>query len=169
MNIEQLFLLGMKRSLHTVHEHVGSDCVALNLGAGKTNIDGAINLDFPEWDATYMPLPFEDESVHTIHAYHFLEHLHGERVIQMLREFQRVLVNGGVANIVVPHRLGQMAIEDLDHKTQFCEETWRNLFRNKYYDKHRELPWQLDVGLNVIMGLNERNLALVTQLVRKWR
>lgn len=159
-----LFALGMKRPIVPL---IPMGDVVLNLGAGRQEIFGAATLDYPEWDASYMPIPWVDDSVDTILAFHFLEHLRGARVIEMLREIERVLRPGGTAMIVVPHRLSQMAYHDLDHQSFFCEETWRILFTTTYYAKNREVPWRLHVGTNVIMGLVERNLALLTQLEKR--
>lgn len=161
--IIDMFRLGMKRDIAPL---LASGDTAINLGAGKQHIAGAINLDLPEWNAEVQTIPCGDASVDTIYAFHFLEHLPASRVIFMLREFERVLKVDGTANIVVPHRLSQMAWHDLDHKTVFCEETWRTLFSTPYYDKNREVPWKLRIGTNIIIGVVERNLALLTQLVR---
>jgi len=163
-DINEFFKLGMKRDIPILNPWQGQ--TSLNLGAGNQHIEGTIALDYPRWNAETEDIPWPCNSVDSIYAFHFLEHLPGKRVIHMLREFQRVLVVGGSANIVVPHRLSQMAYHDLDHKTFFCEETWRTLFSTPYYDKNREEPWKLEVGLNIIIGLNERNLALMTQLTK---
>lgn len=163
MNIIELFKLGMKRDIAPL---TPAGKVAINLGAGKQLIPGAISFDYPEWNAETDGIRMDDGSTDTIYAFHFLEYLPPTRVVFMLREFERVLKVGGTTNIVVPHRLSQMAWHDLDHKTVFCEETWRTLFSTPYYDKNREVPWKLAVGTNVIIGIVERNLALMTQLVR---
>jgi len=163
MNIIELFKLGMKRDISPL---IPAGEVAINLGAGKQIIQGATNFDYPEWNAEVDTIKMGDDSVDTIYAFHFLEHLTSARVIFMLHEFERVLKIGGTANIIVPHRLSQMAWHDLDHKTVFCEETWHTLFSTPYYDKNREVPWKLSIGTNVIIGVVERNLALMTQLVR---
>lgn len=133
----------------------------LNLGAGNKHIEGATPLDYPEWDADNNALPYVDESVDGIHAYHFLEHV--EDPVWVLLECQRVLKVGGILNICVPYYTSQMAAHDLDHKHMFCEETWRVLFDNPYYDKNK-VEWKLEVRTNVIIGIVERNLALITQM-----
>ena len=71
-------------------------------------------------------------------------------------------------NIVVPYYTSQMMAHDLIHKQAFCEETWRNTFENEYY-KLADAPeegWKLKARLNIIIGIYERNLCLMTQLVR---
>lgn len=163
MTINEFFRLGMKRDIPYL---ITPGVSMLNLGAGNSFIPGAINIDYPEWDASIFSIPASDEFYDTIYALHFLEHFTGERVIELLREIERVLRPGGTANIITPHRLGMIAYQDLDHKCFFTEETWRTLFDNKYYDKNREKPWKLKVHTCFIMGLVERNLALMTQLVK---
>lgn len=163
MSLSDTFTLGMNRVIPEFKE-IKPEHVQLNVGCGNKVIDGAHNIDYPEWDADKDPLPFKDKSIDVIHAYHFLEHV--QCPIKMLLEFQRVLKPGGFVNVVVPYYTSQMAAHDLDHKSQFCEETWRVLFGNPYYNKHR-IEWKFEIGANVIMGVVERNLALVTQLIKK--
>jgi hypothetical protein len=163
MNINELFKLGMKRDILDL---IAPGEKTINLGAGKQVIPGAINYDYPSWNGQTDDIPHDDDTIDTIYAFHFLEHLSPASVIFMLREFQRVLKVGGTANIVVPHRLSSMAYQDLDHKSFFTEETWKTLFTNPYYDKNREVPWKLAVGTNIIIGVVERNLAQMTQLVK---
>jgi predicted SAM-dependent methyltransferase len=133
---------------------------------------GAVNVDHPSndmagimrWDADRdEPLPFDDGEVSEIHCYHFLEHC--ARPVLVLKEFQRLLCRGGSINIVVPHYHSQLSIEDLDHKHQFCEDTWKTLFRTDYYDKN-EIKWELSIGFNMIVGVVERNLCVFTQLIK---
>lgn len=165
MSLISTFEFGMDRHIVDFIEDVNPyNEIVLNVGCGNKTIPGAHNLDLPNWDADSEELPFEDNSVSQIHAYHFLEHV--KEPVKMLQEFQRVLVVGGFVNIVVPYYTSQMQAHDLDHKNQFCEETWRNLFKNPYYDKNR-IEWRFKIGTNVIIGVVERNLALLTQLIKK--
>ena len=163
MDINSLFKLGMKRDIPALIPH-GKECI--NLGAGNSHLPFAASLDLPQWDAEVDPIPYQSNSLDTIFAFHFFEHLSGKHAIRMLKECERVLVVGGTLNVVVPHRTSQLAYEDLDHKSFFCEETWRNLFRTSYYIKNREEGWKFEIRTNIIIGLSERNLALMTQLQR---
>ena len=164
MDIIELFKLGMKRDIVPL---LPAGATQVNLGCGIQRMPNCLNLDLPDWNAETGAIPCDDQSVDTIWAFHFFEHLSGKDAIRMLRECQRVLKVGGALNIVVPHRLSQMAYHDLDHKSFYCEETWRNLFSTPYYEKNRELPWMFTIRTNVVIGIVERNLALLTQLERK--
>ncbi len=157
MNFQELFFMGMKRELPNLIHPIG---LRINLGSGHSELSGFVNLDLPVWDANVNPIPYANETVRTVFAFHFLEHV--EDPIKMLREIERVLEPGGVASIVVPYYNSQMAAHDLYHKSVWCEDTWKNLF-GKPYDRG-EAPWKLRVHFNLICGVVERNLCLMTQL-----
>lgn len=184
--IQQLFAVGMKRVMPQILSFPPGP--VLNLGCGNSPIEGAINLDYPLWDGERgvieVPNQYKWEWIHGkpppgggdvlvncpsemiagIHAYHFLEHLTDPR--KMLREMQRVLKPGGVANIVVPHYSAALAYEDLDHKKQFALDTWKTLFNNSFYDKDHN-GWRFKIHFNMMMALTERNTVIVTQLVKE--
>jgi hypothetical protein len=135
---------------------------ALNLGAGFSDIPGATSLSYEQgWNADRHSIPYGDGEIATIHAYHFLEHLINP--VKMLLECQRVLRTGGVMNICVPYYSSALASQDLDHKKFFTEETWKTLFRSTGYDKNL-IEWKLHERFNVICGIVERNMCLLTQL-----
>ena len=160
-NIQDFVRLGLKRE---VPELIQKDGMALNLGSGSFIVDGAIPLDLPEWDADVEQIPYDKESISTIHAYHFLEHL--KNPVRMIVEIERVLVKGGVANIVVPYYTSNLMAQDLDHKHAFSEETFPALFRQKKWYGKNARDWELQVHANFIFGIVERNLCLFTQLVK---
>lgn len=159
--VAKLFNLGMDRELLDPLPLVGP--VILNVGAGNKLIPCSIPLDWPEWNADTMDIPYRDGTVDGIHCYHFLEHC--ARPHYVLGEFQRILKVGGRVNIVVPYYNSQMQAQDLDHKARYCEMTWKTLFNNPYYNKNG-VQWKFVVRTNVVMGIVERNMCLVTQLVR---
>ena len=156
----------MARPIPDVIDYSKLDGVKLNLGCGNKIIPDTIGLDLPEWDGDKPKIPYSNGEVAVIHAYHFLEHL--QDPIAMLAECQRVLKPGGLMNIVVPYYTSQMMAHDLTHRHAFCEETWRNTFKNTYYRLagSPDEGWQFEVGLNIIIGIVERNLCLLTQLIR---
>jgi predicted SAM-dependent methyltransferase len=136
----------------------------LNIGCGEKYIEEAVHLDLPEWDAdTGEPIPYDDNHFETIYAIHFLEHIRNP--LWVLRELQRILRTGGHLNIALPYYTAQANFQDLDHKTSWCEETWRNTFNNPYFHKGHE-GWQFEIGANFIIGIVERNTMLITQLIK---
>jgi len=160
--IQDLFKIGMSREVpmllskdHGTHINVGA-------GTYKT-LHGAEPIDYPEWDARKDRLPYEDESVDVIHCYHFLEHMADPVLI--LQDFERVLKVGGYTNIVAPYYNSHLQAKCLDHKSMFNESTWDNLFNQYSYDNFSG-EWKLKVHTTFIMGVEEKNMALLTQLVK---
>lgn len=156
------FSIAMDRNLPVIIPK--ADGVVLNLGAGKKTMPGTIPLDLPAWDADKEDIPYFSDTVEMIYAYHFLEHC--KEPVRVLQECQRVLKVGGHMNICVPYYSAQIQAKDLDHKHSFCEETWRILFKNQYYDKNL-VKWKFRIGFNLICGLKERNIVLLTQLIKE--
>lgn len=161
--IVELFALGMKRELkEPIDVSKAPVGIHLNIGAGASVIPGAFPLDWPRWDADTDPIPYHDGTVAVIHAYHFLEHC--ANPVAMMREFERVLVPGGLLNIVVPHYSCTMAFHDLDHKHYFTLDTWKILLDTPYYSKYGK--WRLALTFNAVMGIVDRNLAILTQFTK---
>jgi SAM-dependent methyltransferase len=148
---------------------VNRDHRILNLGEGNKLIPGAIGLDYVMgWDAEQERSlsGFPARSVGGIYACHLLEHLSDPRVL--LRECARVLVPGCPMNILVPHARSDMYLEEIDHKTPFLLGTWKHLLFNEYMEKGTEgLPFR--IGTNILFGVAEQNLAIITQLIREPR
>lgn len=156
----------MKRE---VPELIPPEAPSINLGAGISHIPGAVSLDYPEWNGETDQIPYEDGSIGTIYAFHFFEHFSGTHAIRLLRECERVLKPGGTLNVVVPRAGSSIANHDLDHKSFWNEDTWKTLFKTPYYVKNREASWGFKIGLNLIIGIVERNLVIMTQLVKEER
>lgn len=163
LDIIHLFKLGMKRDIQPLLEAPHVTGVQLNLGAGNQQMDGVINLDYPTWDADVDNIPYADNSVDSIYAFHFFEHLVDPR--PTLRECFRVLVPQGTLNIVVPYWNCQLAWQDLDHKKAFTLDTWATLKDTTYYEKEK-VGWPFIINTNIVIGVAERNLAIMTQLVK---
>jgi hypothetical protein len=162
-DFRHLFALGMKRNLP---ELVTCEGPSYDVGAsGKYVVPGAIPLGPPKWVFPRDPIPAADDSVATLHAYHFMEHLSGDDAVAFLREVERVLIpDRGVMNFVVPYFSSALMAQDLQHKSFWCEETLRNLFEDKAYEHYGE--WRLQVGFLIIAGIVNRNLALLGQIVK---
>jgi hypothetical protein len=166
MQIQHLFKLGMKRDLPDLIEY--EDGVVVDVGStGKFKVPGAISIGLPEWRFPDMRMPFEDGAVTTLHAYHFLEHLPGEHALLFLRELERVMVPGrSVFNFSVPYFSSSLAVQDLTHKSFWCEDSFKTTFENWTYDPDGKGDWMLKVHFLMIAGVVGRNLALIGQLVR---
>lgn len=140
--------------------------VIVHLGPGAKHIRGTQELDYPEYDADNERLPYSDATVDGIIATHVLEHLADPRHI--LREAGRVLRDGAPFSILVPHAQSTSYLQDLDHKTPFVVDTWKTLLDDSYYTLEKE-GFPFEIGANFLFGLTERNLSVVTQLIRKAR
>ena len=161
--VQDLFRLGMKRELPELLTFNG---VAFDIGAsGKAVAPGAIPIGLPDWQFPRDCIPAETGTVATIHAYHFLEHLTGTDAIAFLREAERVTIPGAsVLNFCIPYFNSNQQAQDLTHKSFWCEDTFKNLFDNQWYDHAGE--WKLKVHTIMIIGIVERNLSLIGQLIR---
>lgn len=165
--IQDLFKIGMSRVIPNLYINDDEDSVQINVGAGTyKTLHHATPIDYPEWDARKDFLPYKSGEVDVIHCYHFLEHFEGDVVVRILQDFQRVLKIGGYVNIVVPYYNSHLQAKCLDHKSMFNESTWDNLFNQYSYDNGSG-DWDLEVHTTFIMGVEEKNLALLTQLVHR--
>jgi len=137
----------------------------LNLGAGYKHITGTTRMSLETgWSAPR--LKNKNETVDGIFALHFFEHLERSKLLDTLRECERVLRPGAPLNVVVPWYGAQLAYQDLDHRTFWTVETWKNLLDNQYYDGSMPRDWRFRENFSIIMGLNDRNLVVVSQLVK---
>jgi len=81
----------------------------LHIGCGKKYLDGYKHLDVINFDHidfvcdTRKLTMIEDTSVSEIYACHILEHVERNEVVDVLREWSRVLKVGGVVRIAVPN------------------------------------------------------------------
>jgi hypothetical protein len=165
MSFQNLFALGMKRRLPELLEYEGQ---AFDVGAsGKYVAPGATPLGAPTWVFPRDKIPAADDSVATLHAYHFLEHLSGDDAVAFLREVERVLIpERGVLNFSIPYYSATVAAHDLNHKSQWCEDTFKNLFTDDTYDHDDGGAWRLRVHFLLIAGVVQRNLCVIGQIVK---
>lgn len=163
MKFQELFRQGMKRSMPELLEFDG---IALDIGAtGRAVVHGATPLGLPDWVFPLNRIPYDNATVSTIYAYHFLEHLSGNEAIYFLREAERVMIPGhSVMNFCIPYYSSNLQAQDLTHKSCWSEHTFKTLFDNPWYDPAG--TWELRVHTIMIAGIVERNLALIGQLVR---
>ncbi len=80
----------------------------LHIGCGKKYISGYKHLDVIDFehvdfvcDTRHLTM-IKDASVSEIYACHILEHVERNEVVEVLREWNRVLKSGGVLRVAVP-------------------------------------------------------------------
>jgi SAM-dependent methyltransferase len=94
----------------------------LNLGAGKSRIEGYLSVDSIPFEGLDVVAdlknrwPWGENSVSHIHMSHALEHFTGEERVHIFNEMYRVLAPGGQAYLIVPHWASQRAYGDFTHK-----------------------------------------------------
>lgn len=141
----------------------------LDLGPGNKLIVSAKRLDWPNWDANAafcLQSQYEDDSVGGIFAINLLEHLEDPR--HLIRQMAAVLAPGCPATIFVPNANSNMYLQDLDHKTPFVIDSFKNFLEpHPYYQSkgHGALP--LKVGAVFSFAVKDENLGVVAQLIKK--
>lgn len=98
----------------------------LNLGCGKTKLEGFIGVDVRKFDGVDSVevvcnlgkdrWPFDDDSCEEAHCSHMLEHLKGPERVHFFNELWRVLKKGGKCQIVTPHWASTRAYGDVSHE-----------------------------------------------------
>jgi SAM-dependent methyltransferase len=163
MDIREWFEESRKRGIAPVLNEAKG--VILNLGSGHSPMpQPVINLDRSTgWDADLDPLPCEDNTVGAIYMHGFIDYVIDP--VALLRECERVLVRGGVINIVTPHAMSELGSSDIHKKTRWTEESFPHLLHNEHYDPPGG-DLKLMVQTQFIMGIVWRNLSLFTQLIR---
>ena len=67
-------------------------------------------------------------------------------------------------NFCVPYFSSLLMAQNLQHKSFWCEETFRNLFEDDTYEHCGK--WRLQVRFLFIAGVVNRNLALLGQIIK---
>lgn len=103
----------------------------IDLGCGTKKKEGYYGIDVVEYpgvdkvmDLRMSTLPFPDGSLTDVYCSHFLEHLTFEENCHLFNEAYRVLKEGGIFEIVVPHGMSYSGMADLSHKTFWTEDTF---------------------------------------------
>jgi ubiquinone/menaquinone biosynthesis C-methylase UbiE len=95
----------------------------LDVGCGINKISNSIGIDICKlegvdimMDLSISDLPFRDCCFDKIYCNHIFEHFRVERRLELMKEFFRVLRNGGYLIIEVPHRFSLNVSKDPTHK-----------------------------------------------------
>jgi hypothetical protein len=110
--------------------------VKIDIGGGYKKEDGFLVLDIdPNTNPDYVidlekdKLPFDDNTVDEVRAWHVLEHL-GAGYFHCLQELYRVCKDGAIIDIRVPHHFHEVFINDPTHQRPITVEGMR-LFSKK--------------------------------------
>jgi SAM-dependent methyltransferase len=116
--------------------------VRLNLGCGRTILDGWVNLDIVEGpgvdivadldDVAANPLPLADDSVDEIVALHLIEHLRNP--LEFMAEMWRVAKPGASFALATPYGSSDDAWEDMTHTRPYFVGSWQ-AFGQPYYHR----------------------------------
>ncbi|MBD1845979.1 class I SAM-dependent methyltransferase [Cyanobacteria bacterium FACHB-63] len=128
-----LHLLSHKFEHRKVPDHILGDGKILDIGCGRSKLEGAIGLDhvqFPGVDIVAdlnQPLPIEDATFDAVHADQVLEHV--DNLVGLIYEVHRILKPGGVFLATVPYFRSAWAYIDPTHVRCFT------LYSMNYYVK----------------------------------
>jgi len=109
----------------------------LNLGGRTHPIPGFLNVDLFDGpdvdiktDITKLPM-IKDGEVEIIYASHCLEHTPHPRTLEVLKEWRRVLKNGGKAYVAVPDFAAMLKLYE---RVGFCDFIRNFLWGDQIYD-----------------------------------
>lgn len=107
----------------------------LNLGCGKDKRKDWVNLDIKTpadilWDLDSYPYPFKDNVFEEIEARMILEHL--DNPIKAIKEIVRIAKSKAIIRIIVPHANSYANNTDIQHKTNFTENSFTETMLEKY-------------------------------------
>lgn len=146
----------------------------LDLGGGAMPYPNAINIDIrdlPEvdivHDLTKFPWPLPDESINTIYAQHFLEHITRENgtFIKLMDEAWRILKPDGQFGIVVPYGGSHPYFQDPTHVNPIVETTlyyFDPKNESQLWTIYKPKPWKI-----VNMEFDIHGLLICTLQKRK--
>lgn len=96
----------------------------LHLGCGKLKLDGYINIDLFDSDFDHDIRDFrgvyDDATIDEIYICHVLEHFGRRELIDILKEYKRILKPDGLLRIAVP---------DLEHVIKLYNEDKKNIYK----------------------------------------
>ena len=155
----------------------------INIGSSSCHLDGWLNLEYDEsyWkkhsfsgerisSKATRDMPdvfgdgadlsqFSDNTFDEIRASHVLEHISQNRTVQTLKEWNRVLVPGGVARVIVPDTF--FCIDKLLNKDD-NKEWWDGQINDKalYIESELKKPFEIeDEAFMHLLFLNGHHLC----------
>lgn len=108
----------------------------LNVGCGKDYRSGWVNLDIinvkkdVEHNLNELPYPFKDNSFDEVLMSMVLEHLNNP--IKVLKEIIRISKDKAKVRVIVPHATSYANFTDIQHKTNFTENSFNKDLMEEY-------------------------------------
>ncbi len=151
-------IIDKKRVIESLQKD-GAEPITLELGCGNCKrIQGSVGVDMLDYDAVdivgdvYAVLrDMPSESVDAVYSSHFFEHV--DDLSKLLDEIARVLVPGGVLEIIVPHFSNPYFYSDYTHRVfyglySFSYFATDKIFSRKTPTYQKQLQYELqDVRL----------------------
>tara|TARA_Y100000310_G_scaffold34476_1_gene32655 strand:+ start:10065 stop:10643 length:579 start_codon:yes stop_codon:yes gene_type:complete len=144
----------------------------INLGCGRSPIDGWINVDntkkektlndFPQikrMDVTEIPWEYEDNIFDYIFTEHMMEHVDENKVLGVLKECYRTLKIGGAMRLLIPDKVFYQQLTD-DHV--FVKNYAQRIFKRPFQRgdgnriKHRGINQQGHVWMPTTQELDRK-------------
>ena len=97
------------------------------------------------YDLLNFPYPIENESFDIIYLRHVIEHFQNQDYEKIINECSRILVQGGLLRVTVPHAFSIAAFTDPTHKSFFLLGSgyyWDREYQKSYY-KRIKLSWKI--------------------------
>jgi len=110
-----------------------SNTIKLNIGSGKKNEEGFINIDRNKpadiiYDLNKFPWPIKDSSISEVRMWHLLEHL--DNPLQAMKEIWRICKPNAIVDVKVPWYKRKSVLWNPEHKHDFSPE-WFKAFDPK--------------------------------------
>lgn len=143
----------------------------LHLGCGERYLEGYIHIDLGDYDHIDYQIPvddlsvFENNSINEIYASHVIEYFDRDEVKTLLKEWNRVLVDGGVLRLAVPNFENLIKVYELTgsiddilgplygkwnainettiyHKTVYDKESLTKVLEDATFKEVKKWDWQ---------------------------
>jgi len=144
----------------------------LDLGSGGKADDAFLSFDVttvlkPQVQGDGRCLPFKGGAFDEVRAWHVLEHIPREYLVETMNECWRVLAEGGQLDVEVPIFPSDDAMADPTHVSFFVQRTFEYFVKGSQYEEHRLLygirPWECVMqgraGMNSLLKLVLRKVA----------
>lgn len=128
----------------------------LNLGSGLTKIPGYLNVDSnPLCNPDYLvdlekELPFEDNSIDEIRAYHIFEHINN--FFGFVKELYRICKPNAIIDIEVPHPRHDIFFGDVGHIRSITVENLKQF--SKKYNQFEIDQWKSNIGYGITLDVD---------------